>query len=290
MGAINDKVTIVVSSCDKYEDLWDPFFIILKKMWKGLGDIPIVLNTESKGYSYEGLQIKTLHLYAPEEEVSWTQRLKHTLENISTDYVVTLLDDFFMKDNVDVPRLIKNVEWMESNKHISAFYYMETFTPNIRDGKYESFERRPLFGTYKFNCQAALWRRNRLIKYLDHDETPWEWEQYGTWRSYRHPFELFYSQIAGEKYVFPYIHNAAGINFGGLGLFRGRWYLPYVQPLFEKYGIDMDYSIRGVITEEEIRKGISQKPRKKRFQSLRRMYGDFKFIIINHRLILKHFF
>lgn len=288
---MNDRCTLVVSSCDKYEDLWDPFFTILKAEWEGLEEIPIVLNTESKDYSYEGLNIRTMQLYETDADVSWTKRLRNTLENINTDYVITLLDDFFMMGRVDTASILKHVEWMDANRRISVFSYMETFTKNIRDGKYKSFERRPLVGTYKFNCQAALWRRSRLIKYLDHDETPWEWELYGNWRSYRHPFHLFYSYIVGNEYVFPYIYNAAGVNFGGLGLFRGKWYLPYVKPLFEKHGIKMDFSIRGIITEEEIREiNKNEIRREKPLQMLRTMYGNLKFIIINNRLVFKHFF
>ena len=57
---MDNKCTIVVSSCDKYEDLWEPFFSILKANWPEL-DYQIVLNTETKKYKYPGLEIKHFH-------------------------------------------------------------------------------------------------------------------------------------------------------------------------------------------------------------------------------------
>ncbi len=292
---MSEQFTVVVSSCDSYADLWDPFFKILMDEWEGVENIPIVLNTESKTYAYEGLDIRTMQLYKNGENVAWTRRFRDTLDRIETDYVLTLLDDFFMMDRVRSEEINEHVKWMEENNRISVFSYMETFTPNIKDVWYKGFERRPWFGTYKFNCQAALWRRKHLIEYLDHDESPWEWEFYGNWRSYRHPFRLFYSHDIAEPYVFPYIYNAAGINFGGLGLFRGRWYLPYVEPLFKQHGIEMDYSVRGEITEEEIsaivNKGKNESPKyHKSFQVLRRCYGNVINLFRNRKLIIKHFF
>ncbi len=40
--------TILVSSCDGYRDLWDPFFTILKANWPELAaqQQEIILNTE----------------------------------------------------------------------------------------------------------------------------------------------------------------------------------------------------------------------------------------------------
>ena len=290
-GELMDKVTLIVSSCDKYSDLWNPFFTVLKAEWQGLEHIHIVLNTESKSYSYKGLNISTFQLYREGENPSWTERLRKTLERVGTKYVITLLDDFFMMGKVDSQKILKHIEWMEKDQRVSVFSYMETFTNNIQDRKYESFERRPLIALYKFNCQAALWRRTRLISYLKNNESPWEWETYGNWRSYRHPFHKFYSYIEGENYVFPYIYKVGETSFGGLGLYRGRWYLPYVQPVFEKHGIEIDYSIRGDISEKEIRDNITDEGNcsKKSFQMLRKAYGDIKFIIFNARFVFKHF-
>ena len=49
----------------------------------------------------EGLDIKTFNLYKPNETVAWGKRMKDTLNRISTEYVIILLDDFFLKSQVE---------------------------------------------------------------------------------------------------------------------------------------------------------------------------------------------
>ena len=273
----------MVSSCDDYEDLWPIFFNILLKEWPNI-ECPIVLNTESKSYHHSGLDIRTLRMYKHGENVSWTRRLKETLEKINTEFIILLLDDFFLQGPVDVKRLEECLNYMKQNKRIASFCFMETFTQNTNDQKYEQFEKRPLIAEYKLNCQAALWRRNTLIKYLKVDEDPWEWETMGNWRTYKFPRDIFYSQIANGNYVFPYIYKANGINWGGLALYRGRWYLPYVKPLFIKHGIDVDYSVRGTIEELEFAPSVKKKKAdykgvKKRIYWLIQIYIGFMSLV-----------
>lgn len=284
--------TVLVSSCDAYEDLWYPFFTILKKEWPELS-YPIVLNTESKEYSLEGLEITTFHLFE-ERNVSWTRRLRETLQLIESTYIIFMLDDFFLQSRVLDNEINKCLQYMSENKNVSCFCFMETPGKNIDDGKYEGFELRPTISKYKFNCQAGLWRRKHLIEYLSQDESPWEWEEYGNWRSYRKPSRKFYSHKLGSDYVFPYLFSANGLKWGGLGLYRGKWYLPYVQPLFDKHGISVNYSIRGIIDECDF---APKKPKNKedyygimRFLFwLRPIYGRVIPFISNLKY-LKHFF
>ncbi len=264
----NLRYTVVVSSCDGYSDLWDPFFKILKAEWPALADkqIPIILNTESKVYSYEGLNLRTLQLYGPKDDPVWTERLRRTLDAVDTEYILFLLDDFFMQSEVDDRKIDQCIKWMDENHRISQFSFKETYASiNIRDNKYKGFERRPLFGRYKFNCAAALWRRDRFISYLKKDENPWEWEVFGNWRSYRHPYHLFYSHIPGEDRVFKYTYEMDENTFWGSGVYRGKWFVPSVDPIFKKHGIKIDYSIRGTISADEFetKTEINESPKKR---------------------------
>lgn len=116
-----DKIALLVNSCDKYEDLWAPFFTLLKKYWNP--EYPIVLNTESKDFNFEGLNIKTLKLFE-NKNVEWSERLRITLENIDSEYVITLLDDFFLEKSVDNNKINQCVKWMDENQNIAAFYFV----------------------------------------------------------------------------------------------------------------------------------------------------------------------
>ena len=58
MNNKND-VTILVNSCDKYEDAWEPFFVLLEKYWI---DHPrkILLNSETIEYDGSLKYVKTV--------------------------------------------------------------------------------------------------------------------------------------------------------------------------------------------------------------------------------------
>ena len=54
-----DDITILVNSCDLYEDAWYPFFKLLQIQWK---DCPydVVLHTETKVYDCDFMDVRTI--------------------------------------------------------------------------------------------------------------------------------------------------------------------------------------------------------------------------------------
>lgn len=230
-----DKVTILVNSCDDYEEIWNPFFMLYKKYWPTC-NYPIVLNTESKKYHYGDLNIRTMSLYKPGQKVPWGKRLIETLKNVESEYILFLLDDFFFTDYVDVKRLEECIKWMDENPNIATFGFTRTRQPNIKDGKFPGFEKRPQEGEYRLNTQAAIWRREKLISYIRPHESAWDWEILGSKRSSRYQ-EDFYSAIEGDLLIFPY-------NSVDYGLRRGKW-LKGTVSVFDREGIKVDYSKRG---------------------------------------------
>ena len=173
--------TVLVNSCDKYEDLWNPFFTLFKKYWPTCS-YDIILNTEQKKYQFNGLDIKTYAMSDPTEK--WGERFLKHLSKVDTEYVIVLLYDFFFRDYVREDRLNSCVEAMNKDKSITCFSFCYVDDENNMPCEYEGFEQRPQKGDYRFNLQAALWRTKDLISYIFPEETPWEWEEEGNIRSY----------------------------------------------------------------------------------------------------------
>ena len=253
MDQLNRLCTLVVSSCDHYEDLWGPFFKLLKIHWPTM-QFPIVLNTESKVYRDECFDVRCMQLFSREEGVSWGTRLKETLKRIESEYILFMLDDFFIDGTVNEDKVSECISWMEHDKSISVFSFMETFDGSYDDGRYPGFERRKQIAGYRFNCQAAIWRRKHLVQYLRNGESPWEWETYGNWRSYRYLSRKFYSKKADAPQVIPYLFKA-GVGkrtFGGLVIFRGQFYKPLLDYFNEKYSLNLSPDVRGFIDDKDI--------------------------------------
>lgn len=82
---MRERCSVLISTCDKYEDAWEPFFYFFKKYWN---DCPytIYANTEKKKVYIRDLNIITLN--STSDTISWSLRLKNALKRISTEYVV----------------------------------------------------------------------------------------------------------------------------------------------------------------------------------------------------------
>ena len=232
-------ITLVVSSCDKYSDIWDPFFTLLKRYWDP--QMPVVLVTESKDYTFEGMDIRTLDLYPAGSRPPWSELQMKALEKIDTDFVLFMLDDFFLEAAVKEERVRECLEWMKQDPSIACF----NFTPVMHGSNlpcgYAGFELRPQNGEYRLNCQAALWRRKTLLDDMRPHENAWIFETLGSRRSFRWKDQKFYSALPEEN-IFPYDVK------GGGALNHGKWNQSAVE-LIEREQLDVDVSARGINTE-----------------------------------------
>lgn len=237
---IDKTCTVLVNSCDSYEDTWYPFFKLFKKYWPDC-KYPIVLNTETKQFQYEDLNIKTINVFDKykNKNIAWGKRLRDVLNRIDSKYILFMLDDFFLMDYVDSKRVDEVINWMEEDKDIAvfSFFRVEDFNHmDIESTKYDKYYLRNKFGEYRYNCQAAIWNREELMKSLRDFESAWDWEINGNIRSHRSS-KKFYTLMNPTDYIFKY-------DCENFGVVRGKWRLPDTQQLFEKEGIIVDFSIR----------------------------------------------
>lgn len=232
-------VTILVNSCDSYEDCWMPFFRLLEVYWP---DCPcdIVLNSETKSYSQSLFNI--IHFSDINAQgMKYGERMLENLKRIKTPYVLLLLDDFFIRCSVDSKKIEEILHWMKANNNIAVFSFANVEDElNIPSKKYPGFDLRPSCGDYKLNLQAALWNRKKLIKYIRKHESPWDFETIGNRRAFGSKDEFYV--YSNERHSPIYYGKKPGLTWG---IVRGKWYIEDVKPLFEKHGIIVDYSIRG---------------------------------------------
>ncbi len=233
-NTFNSDCTLLVNSCDSYYDCWDGFFKLLKIQWPDF-DMNIVLNTESRDYSFEDLKISTFGMYK-NKNVPWGKRMIETLKKIETKYILFALEDFYLESPVNTEELAKCYKYMEENPNIAYFSFFPTMDKNnIKSSAYNGFEKRPQKGEYRLNCQMALWNREKLLSFIRPHENPWEWELYGSRRSSKYK-EEFYTICKDTPKIFHYQN-------GGM-ILRGRWCLEKAVPLKEKYLLNINFSNR----------------------------------------------
>jgi hypothetical protein len=238
------SLTIIVQSTDSFSDCWRPFFKLFSYYWPEC-KYPILLNTETKTFSFKGLNIESTGILRLSQGKwpTWSESLLLCLGRVSTDIIFLILDDFFISGPVD----IESFEILMSIM-VNRGYSNITLTEHgnqrpalpTNDPYLLSVEQK---ANYRLSTSPALWRKDILKSYLRDAESAWEFEIFGSRRAWRRPDTLFIANPAaiknGHDGVIPYFQCTHDT-----GIVKGRWQHE-IKPFFEKHGIDMDYSVRG---------------------------------------------
>ena len=247
---MNNTCALLVTTCDSYSDAWKPFFELLHIMWPGC-PYPIYLNTESLDYTRSDFDITVLHPHISTDKkgrpISWSYRLKEALHQISEEYVLFFLEDFFLQKPVRADIVDECIRWMQEDKNVVFidFYHDQTENDMIYHKEFSEIQRS---NDWAINANCALWRKSFLEGIL-RDEDPWLFEMNATARWRRTKYKI-YTHIQNDNPVFAYSFET--INGQWSGILKGKW-LTFVPPLFEEYGIEVDFTKRGLIDPPDMR-------------------------------------
>lgn len=146
--------------------------------------VPIVLIANTK--SYADPRVKTINI---QHEISWADNMLVALEQVQTKYVLIALDDYWLNNPVNEPRLLELYNGMQADQaamlHISnndPRYQTGTAHPTLSDAMYTY-----KFAHYKASLQLAIWDKEALITLLRPGEDPWTFEIAGSARSHGYP-------------------------------------------------------------------------------------------------------
>jgi hypothetical protein len=231
---------VLVSSCDAYEDCWEPFFTLLTTYWRPFEPV-VYLNTETKAFSFAGLDIRCPRVEATADRgLAWSDRLMRCLDCIPEEIVLYMQEDYFVKEDVDVEMINELVEVMQTDR-LSHISLVQSRRRGIASN-YEFLDRIQQRDDYRICAQAGLWRVPVLKSYLRRHESVWELEWYGSRRARRRPDSFFFVNQHYEQ-----VHGRRVIPYRATGIVHGRWARPVVEDLFARHGIEVDFSRRGFL-------------------------------------------
>lgn len=239
-STFDNDLTIFVNTSDNFDDCWDPFFKLFKLYWPDC-PYPIVLNTELKDYSYEGLNIQCTKVSLGEhKKLGWSECLIRALDGIDSTYILYLQEDYFLEAPVRAD-VLKSI--LAEMKLLSIGAVRLLGADGV--GPFHQINS-PLIvevdkgAKWRLSLQAALWKKSVLCSLVRKHETPWQLESYGSFRTRRLKDkicsvnrEIFFTK---ESEIFPYSPT---------GVVAGKWVKEIVEPLFAKHNIDIDFSFRG---------------------------------------------
>jgi hypothetical protein len=227
------SVAVLVLSCDKYADLWAPFFSLLARFWPDC-PYPIYLVSNHRADSFSGVSNIPVG-----DDQSWSDGVKRALSKVSEEYVFLFLDDLFLFSKVDTAAVVKVFNWaIASGAHCVR---MNPFVTPIADSMGAHCADIPcneLVGgvskglLYRVSTVVSLWHRDTLAALLKSGESAWDFEDAGSVRS--DVYDRFY---ATHRNYFP-VENA---------VIRGRWQRSVAQNV-QNMGIRIDLDSRQVLS------------------------------------------
>lgn len=240
------QYSILINTCDKFEDCWDPFFKLFKLYWSDCRG-SIYLNTEYKDYSYPGLSVVPVKGCVGKsfkgKFATWSSCLKWALDKMDSDIVLYMQEDYFLKAPVKNDLVEKYVKLMYEHPDIKCIHLTDQAVRTCVKSEFENLDIVEFNQRYRVSCQAALWRREELYALIREYEDAWLFEEFGSQRS----------AVMKSKYLcvsrdFVKLNQFEIIPYIFTGIVQGRWFEETV-PLFEKHGIEMDFTKRGMLKD-----------------------------------------
>ena len=231
-------LTIFVNTSDNFEDCWIPFFLLFQRYWPNC-PFPIVLNTETKEFRFDSLDIHCSKVAVGEtRRLTWSECLARGLDAIETPYILYLQEDYFLEGPVREDLINTFLAEMRAGR-ADVIRLMECggagpWHPSQNPLLWEVDRH----AKYRISLQAGLWRKSTLRSHVRLHESPWQLEAFGSARAWRKNEKVLcvnrdrFSKPDSE--IFPY---------QATGVVSGQWEREIVEPLFARHGIDMDFSL-----------------------------------------------
>jgi len=167
------SVAILVLSCDKYQDLWKPFF---HQFWIHWPNCPYTIYLGSNTKTYEDKRVETV-LSGPDKD--WSSSLLSILKQILEEHLFIWLDDKFLLSQTN----IENWERCWNLLRKKAYHIHMSELPRA-DGR----SSEGIFGLYEKGAPyrvnvLGFWRKSYLEQVLLPGESPWQFEIMGSYRS-----------------------------------------------------------------------------------------------------------
>lgn len=171
---LNNKLTMVINTCEKFSDIWDGHIILLNQNWKDRNIKTLLLTDEETDKTYPGIEV-----ISAGSKAELSDRLRYAMNFIDTEYILITLDDYYPIHKIDTGKIVTLIQQMDEYK----LDYLRLFKiPNSKKklGNTKSLYEIDLNGKkdthYQINLYSGIWRKSFLEKAVQETMNAWEFE------------------------------------------------------------------------------------------------------------------
>jgi hypothetical protein len=208
---------IIVLSCDKYSDLWEPFFDLFFLHWP---DCPYDVYLASNKLKYNDPRVNSL---LSGEDTDWSSGVRRCIQQIDHSYIMLFLDDAFLTSKINTAKIQKLAQ-MAINEKADYLRLRPCPEPDIPYNELIGIISKD--SPYRTSIFASIWPKETFLDLLVNGESAWAFEIKGSMRSSK--YDRFYSTWDD---FFSYIHVVE----------NGR-YIRHSAKLLKTMGVRLNYN------------------------------------------------
>jgi hypothetical protein len=180
---MSDNLNLLVISSDKYEAYW-PLFYGLMEVYNSIEGWENIFHLSETKY-FEHDRIISITPNTPVFPNYWSENLLFALERIDSDYIVVMLEDFFLKGPIDFSCLKKHLNFIQTHNEIGCLRLCEA-PPGDQNSTYAGYMEHTSNQQFKVSTQAGIWKKDYLQSLIQIGEHPWDFEIQGSMRAAKH--------------------------------------------------------------------------------------------------------
>ncbi len=230
-----NELSIIVKSCDKFSDVWRPFFILFDKFWPDC-PWPIYLITETQKFVHP--KVITINTSGGSE---WSAMLIYALGQIETTNVLFLLEDYFLNKTVSTDEIKRLLEAIKNDGALCLRLY-PTHSMELKTSDSEDFGVIDNQEEYLVSTQASIWKKEELLSLLVSTENVWDFERNASIRARNNQVRFCsvwlnttLEKIDKGNYPFRYLFLTS--------ITRGKWTMKTVN-FCKKHNVYLDLKAR----------------------------------------------
>ncbi len=213
------SLAVLISSCDKFSDLWKEHIRLYHENWKGEPVRTYLVTDRETEATFDGVKI----IVAP-AEYDFPKRIRYALQYIEADYVLLTLDDYFTVKPIKSDDLLYLADRAENEKIDYLMLYDRRKDKPRMFSALDVLEKIDLDRKYAVTLYPAIWNKDFLAKTVKEDLNPWL-------------YEVSLTKTAKEEGASCYFSPAGAFRI--LDVVRKGKVLHKAARYFRKHGIDI---------------------------------------------------
>ena len=177
-----ERMEVTVLTSNAYLHCLPPFAYLFNKFWS--------VNQAVKVVRYEVRPLNlptnfTNYAIGKQADYTWSSGLIKYLNGYNGELVVLMLEDYFLSEQAHAVRINQLYAYMQQNPKIAKIDLtndrLKVAHKPFPDKDFDFIQSAP-DAPFQTSLQAAIWRKDFLLRFLNPKENPWQFEKLGTKR------------------------------------------------------------------------------------------------------------